>query len=241
MAEVAADIAATVAKFSPEQLYDFVGEMKACVDNNAAEAEAMLMQNPALNYTLLEALILMGLVDSVSVAERLMVTPAIPLPADDEKALKPVVQMEIDLVERPQKVTEPVTARSDAKAGRISDPRLFNVRRLRKPLPTPQTPPPEARPSAAATQEEVESRRSRDPRLASRGRQPPPPPAAAPVPKVETPAQPEANTADVEDERTALIMQVLQLTEEQIDMLPPEQREGVLQLREQIRLQNAAV
>ena len=40
--------------------------------------------------------------------------------------------------------------------------------------------------------------------------------------------------SSVDHEKAALIMQVLQLTEEQIAMLPPEQRQSILLLKEQI-------
>lgn len=42
------------------------------------------------------------------------------------------------------------------------------------------------------------------------------------------------SSIQAEDEQTALIMQVLQLSDEQIRMLPPEQRQSILILREQI-------
>lgn len=52
-------------------------------------------------------------------------------------------------------------------------------------------------------------------------------------------SQQQSNTAssgqsNVDQEKAALIMQVLQLTEEQIAMLPLEQRQSILLLKEQI-------
>lgn len=40
--------------------------------------------------------------------------------------------------------------------------------------------------------------------------------------------------SSVDQEKAALIMQVLQLTDDQIAMLPPEQRQSILMLKEQI-------
>ena len=43
-----------------------------------------------------------------------------------------------------------------------------------------------------------------------------------------------AGISSVDQEKAALIMQVLQLTDDQIAMLPPEQRQSILMLKEQI-------
>ncbi|TMS17620.1 Cleavage stimulation factor subunit 2 [Larimichthys crocea] len=48
-----------------------------------------------------------------------------------------------------------------------------------------------------------------------------------------SPGQSQVSTQD--QEKAALIMQVLQLTPEQIAMLPPEQRQSILILKEQIQ------
>ena len=45
-----------------------------------------------------------------------------------------------------------------------------------------------------------------------------------------------ANTSTVEQQR-ALIMQIMSMTPEQINLLPPQQRDQVLQLKQQIILQ----
>ncbi|KAG7153772.1 Cleavage stimulation factor subunit 2-like [Homarus americanus] len=72
---------------------------------------------------------------------------------------------------------------------------------------------------------------------------PPPPPIGGPSqppprgvpPPATAPAALPASLAGQDQEKASLIMQVLQLSDEQIKMLPPEQRASILQLKEQIQ------
>ena len=82
--------------------------------------------------------------------------------------------------------------------------------------------------------------RSRDPRDRSAPvmpnmRGPPPPmPAGLPPMRGGPPPQLPPHLAGADPEKAQLIMQVLQLTDEQIAMLPPEQRQSIMVLKEQI-------
>jgi cleavage stimulation factor subunit 2 len=60
-----------------------------------------------------------------------------------------------------------------------------------------------------------------------------PPPSSMPVPSGPPPQLP-PHLAGADPEKAQLIMQVLQLTEEQISMLPQQQRESIMILKEQI-------
>merc|ERR1719504_328228 len=60
-----------------------------------------------------------------------------------------------------------------------------------------------------------------------------PPPPQGPPP-VRPPQQLPPHLAGADPEKAALIMQVLQLTDEQIAVLPPEQRQSIMVLKEQI-------
>lgn len=85
--------------------------------------------------------------------------------------------------------------------------------------------------------------RNRDPRERSNGlpnlRNPPPsipsgPPPGVVGPPRGPPPQLPPHLAGADPEKAQLIMQVLQLTDEQIAMLPPQQRESIMVLKEQI-------
>lgn len=70
-------ITKTVASLPPEQMYALMKQMKTCIQNNPTEARQMLLQNPQLAYALLQAQVVMRIVDpqtavvSTSVAFRL--------------------------------------------------------------------------------------------------------------------------------------------------------------------------
>nr|VZI20244.1 unnamed protein product [Spirometra erinaceieuropaei] len=56
-------ISRAVASLPPEQMYELMKQMKLCIQNNPNEARNMLLQNPQLAYALLQAQIVMKIVD----------------------------------------------------------------------------------------------------------------------------------------------------------------------------------
>jgi hypothetical protein len=56
-------ISKAVASLPPEQMFELMKQMKLCVQNNPSEARAMLLQNPQLAYALLQAQVVMRIVD----------------------------------------------------------------------------------------------------------------------------------------------------------------------------------
>ncbi|GLG94766.1 U1 small nuclear ribonucleoprotein 70 kDa [Gryllus bimaculatus] len=56
-------ISKAVASLPPEQMFELMKQMKLCVQNNPTEARAMLLQNPQLAYALLQAQVVMRIVD----------------------------------------------------------------------------------------------------------------------------------------------------------------------------------
>ncbi|CAG0889145.1 unnamed protein product [Darwinula stevensoni] len=56
-------ISKAVASLPPEQMFELMRQMKICIQNNPAEARTMLMQNPQLAYALLQAQVVMRIVD----------------------------------------------------------------------------------------------------------------------------------------------------------------------------------
>ena len=68
------------------------------------------------------------------------------------------------------------------------------------------------------------------------GGMPPPPPGAAPpgaAPPPAGPPPPAGLPPNLDEQQRQLLMQVLQLTPEQINALPPDQRASILQLKAQ--------
>jgi cleavage stimulation factor subunit 2 len=56
-------ISKAVASLPPEQMFEIMKQMKLCIQNNPSEARTMLLQNPQLAYALLQALVVMKIVD----------------------------------------------------------------------------------------------------------------------------------------------------------------------------------
>ena len=56
-------ISRAVASLPPEQMFELMKQMKACIQNNPNEARTMLLNNPQLAYALLQAQVVMRIVD----------------------------------------------------------------------------------------------------------------------------------------------------------------------------------
>ncbi|XP_021928821.1 cleavage stimulation factor subunit 2 tau variant isoform X2 [Zootermopsis nevadensis] len=285
-------ISKAVASLPPEQMFELMKQMKLCVQNNPSEARAMLLQNPQLAYALLQAQVVMRIVDPHTAVN--MLHKANPIPTPLLPAEKPPVQIQVPVLP-PAPVPAPavavVTPRDEGWAGpgpvpgaprtgpvppvaqnqtpsfvasdvdlRPVDPRLSRMgdQDLRVP-PAPPVPAPQA-PARDPRENFVPEHFPRDPRVGVADRFLPRDPrervdprtGAAPLPVVAPrPPQPgvpgalgprpaggptvspiSAGASD--QEKAALIMQVLQLSDEQIAMLPPEQRQSILVLKEQI-------
>ncbi|XP_059351976.1 cleavage stimulation factor subunit 2-like isoform X2 [Daphnia carinata] len=252
-------ISKAVSSLPPEQMFELMQQMKQCIQNNPNEARQMLLQNPQLAYALLQALVVMRVVDPNNAlsmlqkgpgqtdvgmgAQHFAKTPNFPIPSQD-----------LDL-----RHADPRMGRGDhdlrvppaapMPAGGIG--MQPTMQQQQQPIRPPQTMP------------EMDSRRDprssgptgpRDPRagMSRQGPGPGVPPVPVPQPNVpsalagaalnaQTAAAPTAGAigralgpGTSDQEKAALIMQVLQLSDEQIALLPPDQRQSIMVLKEQI-------
>ncbi|XP_015127687.1 cleavage stimulation factor subunit 2 isoform X2 [Diachasma alloeum] len=301
-------ISKAVASLPPEQMFELMKQMKLCVQNNPNEARQMLLQNPQLAYALLQAQVVMRIVDPhtavsmlhkanpiPSVVNTVEKTPIHTLPPRIEEPWAPIRQP--PLAVNPPAPIAPIFSSQDVDLRTLDrqiDPRLArmdqDLRTQTQPPPVPVAPP--VIPPVVDTRVPVfnppdnsfcrdpradrfgrDPRDPRDPRMTVDPRMnkstPPVPVAPPPVPRpVLAPVAPPANVNTVntptsatglsasstaasrlmagmspagsipsgasDQEKAALIMQVLQLKDEQIAMLPPEQRQSILVLKEQI-------
>ncbi|PVD28624.1 hypothetical protein C0Q70_11217 [Pomacea canaliculata] len=202
-------ISKAVASLPPEQMFELMKQMKLCIQNNPNEARNMLLQNPQLAYALLQAQIVMKIVDpQVAMAM---------LYRDDSLPLAPVTQQS-------PHITPPSSSRIPAPAPSVPAMPAAPVRTFPAAGASAL---PMATPIGGPLRPEL-----RDPRSAM-------PAAVPPRPGVQIPTGPMPNVQDPmisaqDQEKAALIMQVLQLTDQQIAMLPPDQRQSILILKEQI-------
>ncbi|KAK3782669.1 hypothetical protein RRG08_037673 [Elysia crispata] len=236
-------ISKAVASLPPEQMFELMKQMKLCIQNNPNEARNMLLQNPQLAYALLQAQIVMKIVDpqvAMSMLYRDTTQPQITLDTTATGNRIPLSQPQQGMGPRgPQGMPGqrmnmgmapmPAPPRPDMMLIRSGAPSAGDMGEMRFPqsgnmpgpavqrLPMPGGPGSNPRPSPV---------------------QPPNPVTSSPNVPGPSGASPSTNGAQnisIQDqEKAALIMQVLQLTDEEIADLPPEQRQSILILKEQI-------
>uniref|UniRef100_A0A1A9W2S9 RRM domain-containing protein n=1 Tax=Glossina brevipalpis TaxID=37001 RepID=A0A1A9W2S9_9MUSC len=264
-------ITKTVASLPPEQMYELMKQMKLCIQNNPSEARQMLMLNPQLAYALLQAMVVMRIVDPPTALGMLFKANQMPpvLGGSGPNVIQPPVTQPVPVMgPTPMPVPGPnfnAMQGSDIDLRGMSgsnmapptpiDPRLSrnmdqDMRSMPNPVPPPlmdprgqrQMPPPQV--NAPAPFPLDPRQRQMDPRLRNSGPNAGPGPTAAGLAQSQQTAQQQLQNRlasncglpnDASDqEKAALIMQVLQLTDEQIAQLPPEQRASILVLKEQI-------
>lgn len=192
-------ISKAVASLPPEQMFELMKQMKACIQNNPQEARNMLLQNPQLAYALLQAQVVMRIVDPEMALSMLHKAPPkplllgasggpLPVPAPPH-AFHPGSRTDFDRPPQQQQQEEP-------RFGR--DPRNRDPRGDR----------------AAG--------RAMRPDAAAAGSDSSMPPGLPP------------HMASADPDRTRLIMQVLQLTDAQIALLPRDQQNSIMELKKQI-------
>ncbi|KAG5894097.1 hypothetical protein JTB14_003953 [Gonioctena quinquepunctata] len=288
-------ISKAVASLPPEQMFELMKQMKTTIQNNPTEARQMLLQNPQLAYALLQAQVVMKIIDPQTAASLLHPVNQVPatlMPGDKNVPVQVPISNQYREppapVQPPRQEFQPVPApvlhpnvqptvftgqdidlrslggggSADLRMPRLGDQ---DMRQIPGPLQNPLPPVTESfgrdhrdsRPIASAFP--VDPRQPRmDPRQKTSGL----PPVQAPPQPVRPPVQPQANPLPTllrppavqaavnavpatsspgigpagasDQEKAALIMQVLQLSDEQIAMLPPEQRNSILVLKEQI-------
>ncbi|XP_063906482.1 cleavage stimulation factor subunit 2 isoform X2 [Zophobas morio] len=288
-------ISKAVASLPPEQMFELMKQMKLCIQNNPTEARQMLLQNPQLSYALLQAQVVMRIIDPHTASTLLHPQNQVPgTLAPKEKSSAGPIPINNNFATNPAPVQPPrefqpvpapvmhgssqnsvfsgqdVDLRSmDPRGG--TDPRLSrmgdqDMRTLPGQLPNPLPPPlvenfpkldqkldsfsrdprggPANFPTDPRQQQRVDPRQKNlPPQQNSMPPQPvrPPPQMSGGSqggpqgPRPAASSTPNIGPAGASDqEKAALIMQVLQLSDEQIAMLPPEQRNSILVLKEQI-------
>lgn len=283
-------ITKTVASLPPEQMYELMKQMKLCIVSNPSEARQMLMLNPQLAYALLQAMVVMRIVDPQQALGMLFKANQMPPVLGGNPHQQQQQQQQIPIPQQQQMPQQPPPQvqpmpvpgpgfNSNVHSNDIDlrmvqggpmpmDPRIMgrNIDQdMRQVMPNPVPPPlldPRTRAQMPAQQPQVAPQvpppapypsdprqRPMDPRLrAGPGPQQQPPQQV--MPQAPPPTQQQQAAAqqlqsrlgahgvlpsDASDqEKAALIMQVLQLSDEQIAQLPSEQRASILMLKEQI-------
>lgn len=253
-------ISKAVATLPPEQMFELMKQMKLCIQNNPTEARNMLLQNPQLAYALLQAQVIMRIVDPQTAVS--MLHPSNPVPPVLQPGDKPPPAStympnsqsqshpppllnnppppQNQYVPRPPMPMQTMGGMDvDLRSARAPAPLLDQDMRSLPPMPHPVPPPvPDAsfpRDPRLATMQSFGSDprvRPNDPRTQTKMPQQQMPPGMPSMAQARTIQGIPSGASD--QEKAALIMQVLQLSDEQIALLPPEQRASILMLKEQI-------
>lgn len=248
-------ITKTVVSLPPEQMYELMKQMKTCFQNNPVEARTMLMQNPQLAYALLQAQVVMRIVDPATAVTFLHKAHQMPPILTSDTMVIPQAQLSPATMPMPVPAPMPVPPVGAVPAPtqfapvghdvdlRNVDPRIgrqLNMDQDMRSLGPVGIP--DAFVQRDPRQRPVDPRQApKDPRQQPGGPAPggrPPPPSMASQQAAAAAAAAASSNGipnDASDqEKAALIMQVLQLSDEQIAMLPSEQRTSILVLKEQI-------
>ncbi|KAL3881279.1 hypothetical protein ACJMK2_027734 [Sinanodonta woodiana] len=280
-------ISKAVASLPPEQMFELMKQMKLCIQNNPTEARNMLLQNPQLAYALLQAQIVMKIVDpQVAMAMLHRDTHQIPpssgpasgVPSSQPNPLQnqPIMPPNSMGPGGPGPMSMPSVVQPPQQMGPgpgMGPPMMRGPQGgsllgpgpgpgpgqilMGGPGPRPDMGGPGPRPYMGPGLNQPRPD-LQDPRLMQDPRGPPmlgPPASLGPPtgmgqgpqvmqrpPMVGLPnlgglaslSQQSPGISAQDQEKAALIMQVLQLTDQQIAMLPPEQRQSILILKEQI-------
>ncbi|XP_063704380.1 cleavage stimulation factor subunit 2 [Culicoides brevitarsis] len=237
-------ITKTVASLPPEQMFELMKQMKSCIQNNPVEARQMLIHNPQLAYALLQAQVVMKILDPATaltflqrgnemppvLTSQSVMNPAsitgvgvnVPQPVPPISSFQPLGN-DIDL--RDPRLSRQMPPQVAPNLGMDQDLRSMTMDFGRGQPPVQAVRQPAVQPFVADPRQ-----RPADPRTKVM-----PPSQQAQVPTMQQIQRGAGIPNDASDqEKAQLIMQVLQLTEEQIRMLPQEQRNSILLLKDQI-------
>ena len=210
-------VADALKSLSKGEMYDVVAKLKEIADRDPDEARRVISGHPQLPEALLFVMSKLDMVKTALPVEHLAGASSM-LPVAPSLASVPV---------------------------RAGDPRAAAL-----PRADPRQQPQQQPPVAAVAPARVDPRQRADPRAAARvvqqpppppppprlvpQQQPPPPPPQLVYPNMQQQQQQQQQPPGLANLDPALVQQVLSLTPQQIQQLPPDKQQSILQLRQQI-------
>ncbi|KDQ13758.1 hypothetical protein BOTBODRAFT_33198 [Botryobasidium botryosum FD-172 SS1] len=202
-------ISRSIASFRPGQLMEVLGQMKAFVLSSPDQARQLLNAHPQLAYALFQAMLMNNIVDpsflqTMLAASAKSAPPQAPVSAPGQPA-PPVAPS----IPPPVAISQP---------SHVPPPHALYGQQQQQYYGTPpqhghQPPPPPQHP-AHAPQHHSPSAPQGQPTM--------------------PPGMPPAAAAALGDQQKAMLMQILSLTPDQINALPPDERNAIHQLRSQL-------
>ena len=203
-------ITKAVASLPPEQMFELMKQMKWCIQYNPNETRQLLLHNPQLAYALLQAQVVMKIVDLDTAQKLLHRTPrGQPLQMESHPPPPPPRD--------PPPHREPLPHR-DPRPHREQPPHQHPSQRFSHQNPG----------GGGWYRDAPQS--SRGPPPSQRG----PPSQSHGILPHGSPNYHHGSPSDVPPDQEKMLMQVLNLSDEQIKVLPIDQRNKILRLKEQI-------
>ena len=200
-------------------MFELMKQMKQCIDANPNEAKTLLSTNPQLAYALLQAQVVMRIVDP-------------------QVAMALLNRTDKDVIPTPTDVKKPTGATTQS-TGSVTAPLPLSMAGAPFPFPVipgapfsmPMMPPNNPNSQQAAAAALFQAALLSGAGMFPGSLMPPPMPLAAPFPPQMNPLAPPIRTPNL-DENAALLL--LQLDDAQLAQLPPAQSMQIRSLREQI-------
>ncbi|RPD61554.1 hypothetical protein L226DRAFT_612409 [Lentinus tigrinus ALCF2SS1-7] len=249
-----------LATSDPSQILEVLAQMKAFVITHPEHARALLVAHPQLGYALFQALLLNKIVDS-GVLNRMLAAAGVTVPPAAPTSAPVPASVPTSVLQTqpapPPYLSAPVPPLNQPQPSMyqpaIPPPSHTPVHHPTPPIPPanmygqppPQMPPPYYRPPPQQPQPQAvppHPQQAPPPPMPSQPMHVPPPQMQAPPPQMQVPppqavAPPPAGSMPGFDEaQRNMLMQVLQLTPEQLNSLPLKEREQIMQLRRQFGL-----
>ncbi|KAI0356982.1 hypothetical protein OH77DRAFT_1452035 [Trametes cingulata] len=232
-------ISHVLATTDPSQILEVLAQMKAFVITHPEQARALLVAHPQLGYALFQALLLHKIVDPAILNRMLAATgasvPSVAPPPPAAPQVPPPAQYMQPPPAIPQQQPPPMYPSA------IPPPSQTPVHHQAPPVPNmyaqppPQMqPPPYYRPPPPSAPPAMPQHLQQPAPSHIPGQHPMhvPPPSAMQAPPQAPPAQPPA-VPDFDQTQREMLLQVLRLTPDQLNSLPPTEREQIMQLRRQ--------
>uniref|UniRef100_A0A5S6Q0Y7 RRM domain-containing protein n=1 Tax=Trichuris muris TaxID=70415 RepID=A0A5S6Q0Y7_TRIMR len=209
------EVTRMVMQLPPEQMFELLKQVKVCIETNVSEARNMLLQNPQLAFAFLQVLICVRHLDLQDALNIISLQPVATMPQTTE----------VPVTHPTGKVPLLPTTFLPQPVGMVPD-NVRNLEATQTAIPANQAPElPVTQPVRAPLLGTVASPYGAQFQTTV----PPGWPISRPQPTIQ--AVPPA----MDPEKSALIAQLMQLTDEQISALPPDQRQTVTLLRQQFR------
>ncbi|EFO94504.1 hypothetical protein GCK72_008790 [Caenorhabditis remanei] len=211
-------ISQTVASLAPEKMFELMKQLQEALKNNPAELNSVLVENPQLSYAVLQAAVVMRIVDPQTALGLLHRNKAATMTPFHQTGapggVGGVPPQMIPPQQSQQQMPLPIPPKPTFAHPGVGPS-------MGPPMGHPQGPPQYGRPPMLPTPQQQQQYM-------------PPPQQQMPL-QTRPPVQHQPQEDQEEHQNAQLLMQVMQLSEHDLQMLPPGDRDKIIELRQQLK------